>query len=231
MPTPTTSTPVRWLALGDSYTIGEGVAENERWPVLLAGRLADAGFDMAAPRIIAHTGWTTDDLSTAMDSAEPLGSWDLVSLLIGVNNQYRGFSAVDYRGSFHALLRRAIALAGGDPGRVFVLSIPDWGVTPFAIAQGRDAAQIAREIDAYNQVAAELCAHHDVAFVDITPDSREYGGETAMLVDDGLHPSAAMYARCADAAMPAAARLLALGCGDANGGSVADTPTRGVAPR
>lgn len=204
----TTPTPLRWLALGDSYTIGEGVAETARWPVLLAAQLRDAGITIADPRIIATTGWTTDELSTGMNAAEPLGRWDLVSLLIGVNNQYRGRSLADYRGDFHALLKRAIVLAGDRPRRVLVLSIPDWGVTPFATAQGRDAAQIADELDACNAAAAELCASHGVAWVDITPVSRARGGEPAMLVDDGLHPSAAMYALWADAALPVAAGLL-----------------------
>ena len=206
---PPLSLPVlRWLALGDSYTIGEGVSESERWPLLLARRLGETGYEIADPRIIAATGWTTDELSTTMDMAEPLGCWDLVSLLIGVNNQYRGRSAADYRGEFHALLKRAIALAGDRPERVLVLSIPDWGVTPFATAQGRDAGQIAAELDAYNAVAAELCASHGVAFVDITGISRERGSEVAMLVDDGLHPSGLMYQRWAEVALPVTARLL-----------------------
>ncbi len=205
---PSTSTPVRWLALGDSYTIGEGVAEDERWPIVLRRRLVDAGFEIADPRIIATTGWTTDELSSAMDMAEPLGNWDLVSLLIGVNNQYRERSAADYRGDFHSLLRRAIALAGDRASRVLVLSIPDWGVTPFAIAQGRDAAQIASQLDAYNAVAAELCAKHEVAFVDITPVSRAVGGDPSMLVDDGLHPSAPMYVRWTELALPTLVRML-----------------------
>lgn len=204
-------TPVRWLALGDSYTIGEGVAETDGWPELLAKRLRAAGVEIADPRIIATTGWTTDELSTGMDIAEPLGNWDLVSLLIGVNNHYRGRSVADYHGDFHALLKRAIARAGDRPGRVLVLSIPDWGVTPFAFAQGRDAAQIAGELDAYNAVAAELCESHGVAFVDITPVSRARGGEPAMVVDDGLHPSAAMYALWTEVALPVATRLLETG--------------------
>nr|WP_246606715.1 SGNH/GDSL hydrolase family protein [Lysobacter antarcticus] len=194
--------------MGDSYTIGEGVAGAERWPELLADRLARDGIAVTPPRVIAATGWTTDELSTAMDIAEPLGRWDLVSLLIGVNNQYRGRSVADYRGEFHALLKRAIALAGGRSERVLVLSIPDWGVTAFATAQGRDAEQIAAEIDQYNGASATLCARHGVAFVDITPVSRERGGEVAMLVDDGLHPSQAMYALWADAAFPVVARML-----------------------
>ena len=222
---------IRWLALGDSYTFGEGVAETDRWPVLVASQLRAAGVDIAEPRIIASTGWTTDELSTAMDMAEPLGSWDFVSLLIGVNNQYRERSAADYREQFHALLKRAIALAGNRPGRVLVLSIPDWGVTPFAIAQDRDAAQIADQLDAYNAVAAELCARHDVAFVNITPASREYGGQTAMLVGDGLHPSAAMYAIWAETAVPAVAQLLRMPGGGTDEDCRRDRQANEIPPR
>ncbi|MGV8941943.1 MAG: SGNH/GDSL hydrolase family protein [Lysobacter sp.] len=200
---------VDWLALGDSYTIGEGVAEAARWPVRLAAQLRDAGIDIASPRILATTGWTTDELSSAMDAAEPLGSWDFVSLLIGVNNQYRGRSVADYRGEFHDLLRRAIALTGQRAERVLVLSIPDWGVTPFAATAGRDSALIGRELDAYNAAAAALCTTHNVAFVDIAPISRAHGRESVMLVDDGLHPSASMYALWAAKALPIVRALLA----------------------
>ncbi|MGY1426342.1 SGNH/GDSL hydrolase family protein [Lysobacter sp. A289] len=199
---------LRYLALGDSYTIGEGVSEVDRWPVVLAAQLRHAGIDVAAPRVIATTGWTTDELSSAMDLEEPLGCWDFVSLLIGVNNQYRDRSVAEYRGEFHDLLRRAIALVDGRADRVLVLSIPDWGVTPFAIAQGRVGTLIAEQLDAYNAVAAELCARHGVAFVDITPVSRMHGGEASMLVDDGLHPSAPMYQRWAAQAFPIARELL-----------------------
>ncbi len=133
-----------------------------------------------------------------MDAAEPLGTWDLVSLLIGVNNQYRGRTLDDYREQFSGLLERAIALAGHQPSRVFVLSIPDWSVTPFA--QGRDRARIAQEIDAFNATARHICKALGVAFIDITPTSRDQGGDADMLVADGLHPSAAMYARWVDVA-------------------------------
>ena len=198
----------RWLALGDSYTIGEGVPAEGRWPVQLAAALRDEGIAVEPPRIIATTGWTTDELAAGMDAEEPLGHWDLVSLLIGVNNQYRGRSAEDYRSGFHALLRRAIALAGGRAERVLVLSIPDWGVTPFARGDDRDPARIAAELDRYNAIAATLCADHGVAFVDITAASRERGDDPAMLAEDGLHPSVAMYARWAEAALPVVRRLL-----------------------
>ena len=197
-----------YLALGDSYTIGEGVEALGRWPMQLVRGLRDAGIAIADPRIIATTGWTTDELSAAMDAAEPLGEWDVVSLLIGVNNQYRGRAVDDYVDEFTRLLQRAIALAGDRASRVLVLSIPDWGVTPFAFASGRDRQVIADDLDAYNAAARELCEAHGVAFVDITGISRDGGGEPAMLADDGLHPSAAQYARWADAALPVPARLL-----------------------
>ena len=200
---------MNYLALGDSYTIGEGVDANARWPDRLAAALRSEGVALDAPRVIATTGWTTDELSAAMDAAEPLGPWDFVSLLIGVSNQYRGRSVADYRVQFDALLHRAVALAGGRSDRVLVLSIPDWGVTRFGGASGRDLAQVSRDLDAFNASARELCERHGVAFVDITGVSRTHGGEARMLAEDGLHPSAAMHALWTDAAMPAARTLLA----------------------
>jgi lysophospholipase L1-like esterase len=198
-----------YLALGDSYTIGEGVAEHGRWPVQLATTLRSEGIALADPRIIATTGWTTDELSAAIDAAEPLGEWDFVSLLIGVNNQYRGRDVGEYTQEFAALLERAIGFAHGRADRVLVLDIPDWGVTPFARFEAGNRANIAAEIDAYNAAAQVVCAARGVAFVDITPLSREHGAEAAMLAEDGLHPSAAMYAEWTRLALPAARRLLA----------------------
>ena len=197
-----------YLALGDSYTIGEGVAEEDRWPDRLAALLREEGIALAHPRIIAATGWTTDELASAMDAAEPLGEWDFVSLLIGVNNQYRDRGVDDYVGEFATLLQRAIALAGGRAGRVLAISIPDWGVTPFAREPGRDLAQIAAELDAYNEAAKEICESLGVAFVDITGISRAGGDAPDMLAADGLHPSAAMHARWTEAALPAARDML-----------------------
>ena len=199
---------LRYLALGDSYTIGEGVAEAEGWPMQLARALRIGGLAMSDPRIIARTGWSTDELDAAIDAAQPLADYDLVSLLVGVNNQYRGRGVDDYRGQFFGLLERAIGFARWRPDRVLVLSIPDWGVTPFAFAGGRDARAIADDLDAYNAAAREACEAHGVAFVDITAISRDDGGSVTMLADDGLHPSAAQYARWVDAALPVAIRLL-----------------------
>ncbi len=199
---------IRYLALGDSYTIGEGVAENGRWPRQLAHALREEGIALDDPRIIATTGWTTDELSAAIDEAGLYGVFGFVSLLIGVNNQYRGRSVDEYRGEFSALLQRAVAFANNDPARVLVLSIPDWGVTPFAIQSGRDRDLIASELDAYNAVARDVCVEQGITFVDITPVSRERGAEPAMLADDGLHPSALMHAEWARLALPFARAAL-----------------------
>jgi lysophospholipase L1-like esterase len=198
-----------YLALGDSYTIGESVAEEGRWPVQLARTLRAEGIALDDPRIIATTGWTTDELEWGIDAAEPLGTFDLVSLLIGVNNQYRNRSAVAYREEFHTLLQRAIRYARGRADRVLVLSIPDWGVTPFARNDKRDAATIGSEIDAFNTAAQQACAKDGVAYVDITPVSHDFGAQPEMIAKDGLHPSAAMYTLWAQAALPVARALLA----------------------
>ena len=200
---------LRYLALGDSYSIGEGVPRAGCWPVQLAQALRDDGIALADPQIIATTGWTTDELDAAIDAASPPGDYAFVSLLIGVNNQYRGRNVDDYGREFAALLERAITFADGRNERVLVLSIPDWGVTPFARDSGRDRNAIARDLDAYNAAARDLCAARGVAFVDITPVSRERGAEPAMLAADGLHPSAAMYTLWTQLALPLARRLLA----------------------
>ncbi|MCE4373719.1 SGNH/GDSL hydrolase family protein [Xanthomonas hortorum] len=201
---------LRYLALGDSYTIGEGVAAAQRWPVQLVDGLRAYGWNVAPPQIIATTGWTTDELQAGIDTATPQGTFDLVSLLIGVNNQYRGRSLDEYRSQFDALLQRAIGFAGGHAAHVFVLSIPDWGLTPFAHAQGADAGLIAAQIDAFNSIASDLCAKRAVRFVDITATSRDGGDAADMLVDDGLHPSGAMYARWTALALPAARDALSV---------------------
>jgi lysophospholipase L1-like esterase len=200
--------PIRYLALGDSYTVGESVPEPARWPVQLADALRADGIEIAAPRVIATTGWSTDELSAAMDAAEPLGEWDFVSLLIGVNDQYRGREVADFRPAFRALLARAVTLAQGRRDRVLVLAIPDWGVTRFGHASGREVARIAVELDAYNAAVRDEAQRQHVAFVDIAPVSRARGGETAMQADDGLHPSAALYALWSALAAPIARALL-----------------------
>ena len=195
-----------YLALGDSYTIGESVPAGARWPMQLADALRARGVRIADPRIIATTGWTTDELSAAMDGAEPLGEWDLVSLLIGVNNQYRGRDAEEFRREFRALLARAVRLARGSARRVLVLSIPDWGVTPFGARSGRDRAEVAQQLDAYNAVVRDEAQRAGARFVDIAPVSRARGAQ--LVADDGLHPSAELYAEWAALALPVARAML-----------------------
>jgi lysophospholipase L1-like esterase len=198
---------LHYLALGDSYTIGESVSDSERWPVQLASQLRALGYDVADPEIIAHTGWRTDNLDAAMTRANPSGPYDLVSLLIGVNNQYQSRSAEEYRQQFIPLLDRAIALAGGRPARVIVLSIPDWGATP--MGQGNDPKHIASEIDAFNAINRAASEQAGVRYIDITPISREAVKKTDLIADDGLHPSGKMYAEWVALAMPAAKDALA----------------------
>lgn len=209
--TSASATELRYLALGDSYTIGEGVPESGRWPAQLAHALRADGIPIADPRIIAQTGWTTDELDAAIDAVHPLAEYDLVSLLIGVNNQYRGRSVDEYRVQFVALLERAIGFAQWRRERVLVLSIPDWGVTPFAHEAARDAGRIAVEIDAFNAAARQVCSARGVAFVDITPVSRAHGAEPKMLAEDGLHPSATMYNEWMRLALPVVRAMEAAG--------------------
>lgn len=201
-------TSARYLALGDSYTIGEGVPAPGTWPYQLAAAMRARGVGLEDPQVVATTGWTTDELAAALDQAPPQGPFALVSLLIGVNNQYRGRPLAEYRQQFEQLLQRAIALAAEDPARVLVLSIPDWGITPYARNSQRDGLQIAREIDDFNAAARACCDDYGVAFVDITAASRTGGDLPAMLVGDGLHPSAQMYRRWTDLALPVAVQLL-----------------------
>jgi len=188
-----------YLALGDSYTIGESVPSTENFPNQTA-RMMKRDTTELVKRIIAKTGWTTDELEAgiiAANAASPLlGSYDFVSLLIGVNNQYRGGSVASYRPEFEALLQKAIQYAGNRPERVVVLSIPDWGVTPFAT--GRDRAQIAAEIDAYNAANKQISLQYNVHYIDITPWTREAATDPTLLAPDGLHPSGKEYNRWAE---------------------------------
>jgi lysophospholipase L1-like esterase len=206
--TPAPGDDTRFLALGDSYTIGEGVADTGRWPNQLVAALRGAGVAIGDPEIIARTGWTSDELSAVMDAHTFHAPYALVTLLIGVNNQYRGRDLDNYRKEFRALLERAIALAGNRPQRVVVVSIPDWGVTRFGHASGRDTAQIARELDAYNAANAQIATMLHVGYADVTPASRAGGDQADMLVGDGLHPSAAMYQRWVEVILPAAQQAL-----------------------
>ena len=201
----TAQTPLRYLALGDSYTIGEGATPPERWPVQLAGLLRQRRISVGEPQIIARTGWTVAELDQGIDAAAPHGPFDLVTLLIGVNDQYRGADLEAYRPGVARMLARAVALAGGDSRRVVVLSIPDWGATPFARRSGRDSAQISASIGRFNEVNRQEALKANVRFVDITPASRRAASEASLLALDGLHYAGPMYLEWARLALPAAA--------------------------
>lgn len=184
------------LCLGDSYTIGEGVPLTENFPYQTMQLLRNSGYSFQAPEIIAKTGWTTDELQTAINRHTFLAVYDFVTLLIGVNNQYRGRSVDEYLPAFESLLSQAIQFAGNRKERVMVLSIPDWGVTPFAA--GRDRAKIAAEIDAYNAANKSVAEKAGVHYINITPGTREAASDASLLAADGLHPSAKEYARWAE---------------------------------
>ena len=203
MTTPAPVSEVRILSLGDSYTIGEAVPAAEAWPMQLAALLRARGVAVATPTVIARTGWTTSELTMGIDGANLRSGYDLVTLQIGVNDQFRGLAIDDYRKNFRALLERAAGFAGGRPSRVIVLSIPDWGVTPFA--DGRDRGRIARDIDAFNAVNRDEASRAGAHYVNVTAVSRE---RTDLLAADGLHPSGRMYGEWSQLAQPEALAAL-----------------------
>lgn len=180
-----------YLALGDSYTIGQSVGAPDRFPVQVVKMLNTSGYNMDKPEIIATTGWTTADLYNALKTKTTLLSYDVVSLLIGVNNQYQGLSLAEYRTEFTALLQRSIELAGNNPDRVFVLSIPDYSVTPFAAASNRK--KIAREIDAFNAVNKQVASFYKVHYLYVTDESRKAAVDRGLIANDGLHFSGKAY--------------------------------------
>jgi lysophospholipase L1-like esterase len=183
-----------YLALGDSYTIGEKVDPKENFPSQVVRLLREKGFDFSDPRIVAQTGWTTDELQAAIKKGRLRRHYDFVTLLIGVNNQYRGRKVVEYLPEFESLLKQAIRYAG-DTSRVIVLSIPDWGVTPFA--EGKDRKQIAAEIDEYNAASKLITAKYKVQYIDITESTRDAAKDITLLASDSLHPSAKEYGKWA----------------------------------
>ncbi len=197
---------VSYLALGDSYTTGEGVTEKEAFPHQLQHKLGIEGKYITHVQIIARTGWTTDELSFAIDSNSVNAPFDFVTLLIGVNNQYRGKSVESYRPEFKQLLKQAIGFAAGKARNVVILSIPDWGVTPFA--QGRDREKIAREIDAYNHINRMEAKSAGACWVDVTGISRRALQRPELLTSDGLHPSGLMYYLWVEAMLPSVQNIL-----------------------
>jgi len=182
--------PLRYLALGDSYTIGESVEPGRRWPVQLVEKLRAHGVEIEDPRIIATTGWTTQNLLEAMDAQLNNEKYELVSVLIGVNNQYQGKSITAYREDLNRIFQQAIAHSVNGTEGVFAVSIPDYGVTPFG---AENAEEIGHEIDKFNEVFKEVAASFEVDFYDITPISRQAVDQPELIADDNLHPSGEMY--------------------------------------
>ena len=196
----------RFLALGDSYTIGEGVQDHERWPNRLVDLLAVRGIAITDSHIIARTAWTTDELSDAIDGEKPQGPFDLVTLMIGVNDQYRSRPVQSFASEFAILLRRARKLAGGRAARVLAISIPDWGATPFA--EGRDRGAIGAEIEAYNSSGRGLAEQAKIQWIDVTTVSRAMLTDRTLVAVDGLHPTGPMYERWAEVIAPYAEKAL-----------------------
>ncbi len=198
--------PMRYLALGDSYTIGESVTSDQRFPVQLQKKLAAEGFDLASPEIIARTGWTTADLAGGIGLTNPKGPYDLITLLIGVNNQYRGLDTAEYRLQFRQLLGLAATFAGNNYARVIVVSIPDYIFTPFG--QSRDAAKSGGDIDSFNHINYEETRKTPAEYVDITAISRQGISEPLLVASDGLHPSGEQYRRWVELITPVAKNIL-----------------------
>jgi lysophospholipase L1-like esterase len=198
--------PISYLALGDSYTIGTGIDVEENWPMQLSDLLKDNNLTVRNTKIIAANGWTTTDLKEGILYENPDSSYNMVSLLIGVNNQYQGLDIELYKTDFRELLEQSIAFANGDSGKVFVVSIPNYGVTPFG--KLRDAEKVTREIASYNEIAKNISAEYGIPFVNITPISEMAEDDRDLLASDDLHPSAKMYGMWVKEIMPTVTQLL-----------------------
>ncbi|MBW1293959.1 SGNH/GDSL hydrolase family protein [Aquimarina litoralis] len=193
-----------FLALGDSYTIGQGVTESESWPFQLQNAFASNTQKIETVKVIAQTGWTTGNLISAIDTQNP-ENYDIVSLLIGVNNQFQGADFTIFQSEFNFLLDKAISLAGNNKNRVFVVSIPDYGVTPFG---SNNSEVIASEIDMYNAYIKQQCEAQSIPFIDVTSISRNLGNSEGALATDNLHPSANQYSLWVEAILPVVKEIL-----------------------
>lgn len=187
-----------FLALGDSYTIGEAVPEVDRWLNQLTSRLREDEISISNPRIIATTGWSTDDLQKGIVEAKISTTYDLVSLLIGVNNQYQGYDLEAYKKEFSELLVQAIEFADGKVENVFVISIPDYGVMPFTTSNNLNPEKIFSELTDYNLEARKICKSLGVIFFEITEWSRKAASDPSLVASDGLHPTGKMYTNWVD---------------------------------
>lgn len=197
---------ISYLALGDSYTIGEAVLEDLRWPVVLTKQLNKEGYNVGSPDIIATTGWTTDELQDAIEEKKPKTDYDLVSLLIGVNNQYRDYPIDQYKKEFKELLLQAVAFADGDSTKVFVVSIPNYGVTTFGIEKGEE--KIRQELLVYDAIADSISSLYNIPFINITPISEKAKQDPSYIASDQLHPSGKQYKEWVELILPKAKLIL-----------------------
>lgn len=202
------TSPYHFLALGNSYTIGTGVAPEDRWPHQLYKLLAQRGVDLSQPTILARNGWTSGDLLAALEREKYQGRFHLVSLQIGANDQYNGVPLAIYARHFQSLLDRILRLNGGDPRRILVLPIPDWSATPFADGRGR--SQIAEESERFNHVNRRIAGEVGARYIDINPPSRAAVGDKSLLAEDGLHPSGKAYRLWVERLLPTAEDILRL---------------------
>ena len=193
-------TPKNYLALGDSYTIGEGVAESDRWPVQLVEDLENRGYSIDSLQIIASTSWTTDELVLGVLETPTLPEYDLITIMIGVNNQYRGRSLENFRDELEILIELSLKMTGGDPSKVFLISIPDWGVTPYA--DRFDGGLIADEINAFNSEIIQVSQESNIRYIDVTEISRQAAQDSRLLVADSLYPSGLMYTKWVEKIAP-----------------------------
>jgi lysophospholipase L1-like esterase len=201
-----TQEPILYLALGDSYTIGTAINPENSYPHQLADSLQKMGVSVDTTQIIATNGWTTTDLKKGILDKKPDSSFNLVSLLIGVNNQYQGKSILLYKTEFRELLEQAIAFAGGNADQVFVVSIPNYGVTPFA--ESRNPAKIGSELIEYDRIAKEISTEYGITFINITPISELATDDLSLLASDELHPSAKMYSMWIGEILPTVTKIL-----------------------
>jgi lysophospholipase L1-like esterase len=198
--------PIRYLALGDSYTIGTAINPENSYPYQLADTLRMMGISVDTTQIIATNGWTTTDLKNGIQEADPSSGFDMVSLLIGVNNQYQGKEIELYKAEFRELLEQAIGFAGGKADRVIVISIPNYGVTPFAAS--RNPEKIGTELIEYDRIAKEISGEYDIPFINITPISELATDDLSLLASDELHPSAKMYSMWIGEILPTVTKII-----------------------
>ena len=190
------NTEKKYLALGDSYTIGQGVSVNERFPAQTVALLRQSNIVIKDPEYIAQTGWTTQNLINAVNQTDPQGPYDLVTLLIGVNDQYQRMDTAGYRVRFIQLLNSSIKLAVNNASKVVIISIPDYSATPFV--HQADKARVRKEIDEFNNINRQIAQQNNIKYLDITPSSREAEMDPSLIASDGLHPSGKEYKKWAE---------------------------------